>query len=155
MRRLLVWTIAGLFGLTSADAGRPHCTLRVHTLANAQDGAPFSTPLSAGTVAKNVTIEKIPTLSERDVVGFYPYPAPDGSYGVLLQLDDHGRLALDTLSVEKRGTNLYIFVNGRFLTEMQVDRRVSDGRLYIASGLTQSDLDLMKKDWRLLGKRKS
>jgi len=61
---------------------------------------------------------------------------------------------LDTLSVEHRGSFLFIFVNGRPLTELQVDRRVSDGKIYLSSGLTAIDIQLMSKDWKLLGKRK-
>ena len=52
---------------------------------------------------KRVAIERTPRLSERDVVAFYPYPGKDGSFGALFQLDDHGRIALDALSIEKRG----------------------------------------------------
>jgi len=37
--------------------------------------------------------------------------------------------------------------NGRAITELQIDRRVSDGKIYIASGLTANDLELLKKDW--------
>jgi hypothetical protein len=102
-----------------------------------------------------MTIEKVPTISERDVVAFHPYPRSDGSYGVLLQLDDHGTLALDTLSIERRGTFLFILVNGRPIKELQIDRRVSDGKIYLPSGLTAADIELMRKDWRLIGDRKS
>ena len=103
---------------------------------------------------KDVAIEKIPRISEMDVVAFYPYPSGDGSYGALFQLDDHGRIALDTLSVERRGGYLFIFINGRAITEMQIDKRVSDGKIYIASGLTAADIQSMKKDWPLIGKRR-
>ena len=65
----------------------------------------------------------------------------------LFHLNDHGKLALDTLSIERRGTSLFVFVNGRLLDELQIDRRVSDGKLYIAAGLTQADIELMKKEW--------
>jgi hypothetical protein len=132
-----------------------HCTLRVHVEANARDGATFSVPVRSQFSGKNVTIERMPTISERDVVAFRPYPRPDGSYGVLFQLDNHGTLALDTLSVEKRGTSLFILVNGRPITELQIDRRVSDGKIYLPSGLSAADIELMRKDWRLLGERKS
>ena len=96
----------------------------------------------------------MPRLSENDVVAFYPYQASDGSFGVLFQLDEHGRLALDALSIERRGTLLFVLINGRPITELEIDRRVSDGRIYIASGLTKADIDLMKKDWRLIGEKK-
>ena len=36
----------------------------------------------------------------------------------------------------------------------KIDRRVSDGRIYIASGLTKADIESMKKDWRLIGEKK-
>ena len=87
-------------------------------------------------------------------MAFSPYTANDGTYGALLQLDDHGRVVLDTLSVERRGGFLFVFINGRFITELQIDKRVSDGRIYIPSGLTAADISLMKKDWRLVGQRK-
>jgi len=154
MKSIVACAFVVLFSMTSAAGGKPHCTLRGHVQANAHDGTSFSTRMRSSTTGKNIVIEKVPTISERDVIAFYPYQAADGSYGVLFQLDDHGRLALDTLSVEKRGTFLYVFVNGRPAAELQIDRRVSDGKLYVASGLTQNDLVLMRKDWPLIGKRK-
>jgi hypothetical protein len=72
----------------------------------------------------------------------------------LFQLDEHGRTVLDTLSVEHRGGLLFVFINGRMITELQIDKRVSDGKIYIPSGLTAADVGLMKKQWRLLGERK-
>jgi len=47
-----------------------------------------------------------------------------------------------------------VFVNGRAITELQIDKRVSDGKIYIPSGLTAADIDLMKKDWRSIGQQK-
>ena len=81
-------------------------------------------------------------------------PAADKRYGALIQLDDHGRIALDSLSIERRGGLVFVFINGRPVTELQIDQRVSDGKIYIASGLTAADIALMKKDWRLIGQRK-
>lgn len=137
-----------------AEAGKPHCTLRAHLEANANDGAVFSTQMRSAVTGKKIVLEKIPTISERDVIGFTAYQAADSSYGVLVQLDEHGTLALDTLSVDRRGRLLYVFVNGRPVSEMQIDRRITDGKLYLASGLTRADLALMRKDWRLMGERK-
>ena len=75
-------------------------------------------------------------------------------FGALLQLDEHGRLALDTLSVERRGGTLLVFINGRIITELFVDRRVSDGQLFIASGLTAADIASMQKTWRQIDAKK-
>lgn len=101
-----------------------------------------------------MTIEKMPWISEQDVTAFSPYPAQDGTYGALIQLDEHGRVVLDTLSIERRGSSLFVFINGRLITELNVDKRVADGKIYIPSGLTAADIELMKKDWRLIGQGK-
>ncbi|PYJ24843.1 MAG: hypothetical protein DME91_07030 [Verrucomicrobia bacterium] len=95
-----------------------------------------------------------PWISEQDVIAFSPYPARDGTYGALLQLDEHGRVVLDTLSVERRGSFLFVFVNGRPITELEVDKRISDGKIFIRSGLTAADIESMKRDWRLIPQRK-
>ena len=152
MRSLVACTaIALLLAGAESEARKPRATFRVHLEANTNDGAAFSTQMRWPSSGKSIVIEKVPTISERDVAAFYPYPANDGSFGVLFQLTDHGKLALDTLSVERRGRFLYVFVNGHPAAELQIDRRVSDGKLYVASGLTPADIELMKKEWRLIG----
>ena len=150
MRCLAACLFAVLLGVATADARKPRCTVRAHVEANAQDGPVFSTRLRSPATGREVVISKVPTISELDVVGFQAYPAADGTYGVLFHLNDHGKLALDTLSVERRGSTLIVLVNGRLVGELQIDRRVSDGKLYIAAGLTAQDVELMKKDWRPL-----
>jgi len=112
--------------------------------------------MSAGTTSsgKNVAIQKLPWITEHDVMAFSPYPAKDGTFGALFQLDDHGRTVLDTLSIEHRGSFLFVFINGRMITELQIDKRVSDGKIYVPSGLTAADVELMKKQWRSPGERK-
>ncbi len=151
MRTLLAAALFFALGW-GAEAGPRHCTFRVHIAANENDGSVFAQPIRSLT-GRDVFIEKTAWLSERDVKAYYPYRAADGSYAALLQLDDHGRTVLDTLSVEHRGALLYVFLNGRPLTELQIDRRVKDGRIYLGSGLTEADIKLMNKDWKLIGGR--
>jgi hypothetical protein len=127
---------------------------RLHAEGNANDTAVFATSVRAQFSGKQVAIEKVPRITEQDVGAFYPYPTGKDSYGALIQLDEHGTIALDTLSVERRGTLLFVFINGRAVTELQIDKRVSDGKVYVPSGLTKADIDSMKKDWRLIGQRK-
>jgi hypothetical protein len=153
MRRLFALGIALSLLPQLAFAKKPHCTFRLHVAANARDSDTFATQWTSQNGQK-VVIEKMPTISERDVIAFKAYKAPDQSFGALLQLDDHGRLSLDALSVEHRGGSAFLFMNGRPLTEMQIDRRVSDGKIYIASGLTVQDIAAMKKDWALIGAKR-
>src|SRR5437667_11385182 len=154
MKLLTVCALCLLWAPVAGIAKQRHCTFRVHAQANPRDTEVFATSVRAQISGKDVAIEKMPWLSEHDVVGFSSYPAQNGTYGALIQLDDHGRVVLDTLSVERRGGFLFVFVNGRAITELQVDKRVSDGKIYIPSGLSAADIDLMKKDWRLIGERK-
>ena len=137
-----------LLTLATAEARKPKCTLRAHVEANANDGPVFSSPLKSPASGRELFISKVPTISELEVVAFRTYPAANGTYGALFQLNDHGKLALDTLSVERRGSSLFVFVNGRFIDELQIDRRVSAGKLYVAAGLTAADIELRKKEWR-------
>jgi hypothetical protein len=154
MKSLCVFALCLVFALSESVAKQRHCTLRVHAQANARDTEVFATSVRAQISGKNVAIEKMPWISEQDVTAFSPYPAKDGTYGALIQLDEHGRVVLDTLSIERRGSFLFVFINGRLITELNVDKRVADGKIYIPSGLTAADIDLMKKDWRLIGQGK-
>jgi hypothetical protein len=143
-----------LWAAGTGVAKQRHCSFRVHAQANPRDTEVFASSVRAQVSGKEIAIEKTPWISERDVMAFAAYPAQNGSYGVLIQLDEHGRTVLDTLSIERRGSFLFVFINGRFSTELQIDKRVSDGKIYIPSGLTAADLDLMKKDWRWIGQKK-
>jgi hypothetical protein len=103
---------------------------------------------------RDIAIQKLPGITEHDVMAFSAYPAHDGTFGALFQLDDHGKVVLDTLSVERRGSFLFVFINGRMITELKIDKRVSDGKIYIPSGLSAADVELMKKQWRAIGQGK-
>ena len=140
--------------IAASVLGKDRCIFRVHVEANANDTSTFSSSVPALLSGKRVAIERIPRLSERDVVAFYPYPATGGSYGALFQFDEHGRVALDALSVEQRGRLLFVLVNGRAVAQLQIDQRVTDGRIYVASGLSKADIDSFKKCWRLIGEKK-
>jgi len=153
MKSIFASLIVALLAISATGKDR-HVSFRIHAEANPNDTATFSSSVRALFSGKQVAIERMPRLSERDVVAFYPMSAGDRNYGALFQLDDHGRLALDALSIERRGSLLFVLINGRPITELQIDRRVSDGRIYIPSGLTKADIDLMKKDWRLIGQSK-
>lgn len=154
MRRALAVFLLATLGISAALAKQPRCTFRLHCEANAHDSDVFATQFVSKFTGKPVVMEKTATITEFDVAAFYPVQASDGSFGALFQLDDHGRLALDTLSVEHRGAELFVFINGRPITELQIDRRISDGKVYVPSGLTSADIALMKKQWRVIGQRK-
>jgi hypothetical protein len=154
IKAVCVLALVLVFALTDGFGKPRHCTFRVHAQANPHDTDTFSMSAGATSSGKDIAIQKMPWITERDVVGFSPYQSPDGTYGALFQPDDHGRVVLDTLSIEHRGGFLFIFVNGRPITALQIDKRVSDGKIYVPSGLSAADIEVMKKDWRLIGQGK-
>src|SRR6266705_1857097 len=100
MKTLCALAFCLVFAAAQGAAKQRHCTFRVHAQANPRDTETFATSVRAQFSGKDVAIEKMPWISERDVMAFSSYQANDGTYGALLQLDDHGRVVLDTLSVE-------------------------------------------------------
>src|SRR5438270_12423834 len=111
MKPIFASLILALLAISATGKDR-HCIFRVHVEANPNDTAAFSSSVPALFSGKRVAIERMPRLSERDVVAFYPYTAKDGSYGALFQLDEYGRLALETLSIDQRARLLFVLVNG-------------------------------------------
>jgi hypothetical protein len=154
MKALCVFALGLVFGLTDGFGKQRHCTFRVHAQANPHDTDTFSISAPATSSGKDIAIQKMPWITEHDLVGFLPYPSQDGTYGALFQLDEHGRVVLDTLSIEHRGALLFVFVNDRLITALQIDKRVSDGKIYVPSGLSAADIGVMKKHWRLIGQEK-
>jgi hypothetical protein len=148
--------IALLFNVAMSVAGAKdrHCQFRLHMEANLHDTVAFATSVKAKVSGREVAMERTARISESDVTGVHPYHAADGSHGVLIRLDEHGRVTLEALSIERRGGLLFVFVNGRPITELQIDKRVSDGKIYIPSGLTEADIKSMEKDWPLISERK-
>jgi hypothetical protein len=143
-----------LLPLLGVEAKERHCTIRLHMQAKQHDPAALANSAHIKFSGRGVAIEPFAQISERDVTAFYPYHAADGTYGALFVLDDDGRVKLEALSVERRGDFMFVIVNGRAITDLQIDKRVSDGKIYIPSGLSEADIASMKKDWRLLGEHK-
>jgi hypothetical protein len=141
--------------LCIAAAKKEDTTVRFHTETQQQDGQAFAMPVRLQHPARNAYVSKVPAISERDIVAIYPFQAKDGSWGCLFQLDAHGRIALDTLSIEKRGTSLVAAVNGRQVIDLQIDRRISDGLLTIPRGLTQEEIASLQKAFPLVGGSRS
>src|SRR5438128_9550242 len=112
MKPICASLIVAFFAISVPGKDR-HRIFRVYAEANPNDTASFSASVRGLFSGERVAIERISRLSERDVVAFYPYSATDGTYGALFQLDQHGQLALDALSIERHGSLLFVIINGR------------------------------------------
>jgi len=138
-----------------AAASKPKLTIRFHTEVNPNSGSSFAVSAPVPGASTPLSLSKVADITESDVAAIFPFPANDGSMGCALKLDTHGRIALDSLSQEYHGALLVGFVNGRAVTAMLIDRRISDGVITIMRGLTPADIALMKKAYPTLGEKKT
>jgi hypothetical protein len=129
-------------------------SIRIHAQTTRQDTSTFSIPVTVEHPHREIYVDKIPDISERDIISMYPFPAPDGSFGCVFKLDEHGKIGLETLSTEKRGYSIVAVVDGRPVDQMLVDARVTDGVLTIRRGFTPEELLKMKKVYKVLGETK-
>lgn len=139
--------------LMLAGAKKPQVTLRFHLKANPSD--PFVIPLQIPGMPTPVNVKKIPEVAEGDVVAIHPFAAADGTYGCALKLNFQGTLRLDTVSTEDKGKVLVTLFNGRLVTAMLIDKRVQDGVIFIPSGLTAPEIEMLKKAYPQLGATKA
>ncbi len=136
---------------THSDAAadrKPKISLRFHLEAKAIDTEKFSTPITLEYARREAFISKIPVISEMDVQRIHPYTADDGTYGCVFYLDNHGKLALDTLSIQHRKEALVVFLNGRQVMDMLIDRRISDGVITIPFGLAGAEVEALQKAFK-------
>lgn len=131
----------------------PPLTVRFYAEANRRDSDVFSSPIQLQYPPRQAYVQKIPTISERDILSIYPFQASDGTMGCAFKLDDHGRIAVDSLSVEKRGSSLVAIVNNRQVIDMLIDKRVSDGIITIPRGLTAQEAALLETKFKTIGQR--
>jgi len=137
-----------------AAASKPKLTIRFHLEASPTSGPAFTTTAKLPD-DRGICISKVADIGEGDVAAIYPFPTADGTLGCALRLTMHGQIALDVLSGESHGSTLVGFVNGRPVTAMVIDRRVSDGIITIPRGLTPAEVELMKKNFPTLGEKKN
>lgn len=130
-------------------------TVHFHLEANARDTSSFATPVTLQNPPRQAYVEKIPTLTERDVAAIFPFTAPDGTMGCAFKLNEHGTLELETLSTDRRGRSLLAVVNGRQVIDMLIDQRITDGIVTISRGLDPREIDLLGKKFPVLGQPKT
>lgn len=128
----------------------PSIAVRFHAQVNTFDPT-FAAQVKVGNPPRQIIVEKIPSISERDIAGFYPYKAADGTFAAVIQLDRHGSVVLEALSTEKRGQIILAAVNTRPVAPLLVDKTISDGIIYIPSGLTLDEIHAMGASFSLMG----
>lgn len=93
-----------------------------------------------------------PFLTESDVLAFYPFKATDGkTCGAYLKLTPNGAKKLKKYSVNNRGKVVGILVNGRQVSDLVVDKTVTDGIFVVPNGMTMNDEEKFFQAFPLMG----
>lgn len=151
--------LTGLIALTFLGmAQKPKITVRFFAEAGAADTDRFAQPITFRNPERKGFIERIPTVHENQIKTVYPFQANDGSWGCAFKLDPSGRLALEVVSTERRGTSLVAFVGTKTGThqvvELFIDQPIRDGIISIPNGLTELEIAAITKQWPVMGQTK-
>ena len=151
---LYLFLFGGYAGRISWAAGSkkrdPSIAIRFHTEVSTYDPS-FAAKVTVGNPPHELIVEKIPSLSERDIVSFYPYKAADGTFSAAFQFDPHGATVLEALSAQNRGRYIVAAVNTRPVALLAIDKRISDGIIFIPSGLTLEEIHKLGESFSLMG----
>ena len=128
----------------------PSIAIRFHAQVNTFDPT-FAAQVKVGNPPRQIIVEKLPSIGERDIIAFYPFKAADGTFAAVFQLDRHGSVVLEALSTQMRGQILLAAVNARPVAPLMVDKTISDGMIYIPSGLTLDEIHAMGASFSLMG----
>ena len=153
MRRVFFLLLLPL--CTVYAGGKPDLvTIRLHAEGNPAEGELFVTPITLMNPPKQTVIRKVPIITERDIVAFYPFSAPDGSIACYFKLDADGTHRLEEHTTEYRDTLVVALINGRLACSMMVDKRITDGIVLIASGFLPVEIAQLQLKYPTMGNEK-
>ena len=158
MRLPLLCIAIATLGFTQpcpAMSKKPLITVRFHTEANKNDSDTFSIPINLIYQRRQAYLSKVADISEKMIERILPFPARDGSSGCVIKLNPMGRIRLENMSGGNRGSALVIFVStaagNHQVADMIIDRTVTDGIITIPRGLTEIEIELLKKQFKIIG----
>jgi hypothetical protein len=133
----------------------PKITVRFFAEANARDGGSFASPYKMTNPPGDIYLQKVPAIHEKQISSIFPFRAADGSWGCAFRLDNDGRINLEVVSNERRGKALIGFIGTSRGThpavEMIIDRNVPDGVISIPRGLTDMEISVLAKEFKVSG----
>ena len=139
-------------------SSKPKVSIRFYTEVNSQVGSTFAMQAHLENMKRDVYLNRVPEFSDLQIKAIYPFPASDGTWGCAFQLSEQGRIRLETLSTESRGTALVVVIGTKKgqhqVTDMLIDRPVTDGVITVPKGITDIELAVMRKQFKVLGEEK-
>lgn len=158
MKRVLR-LLPAVLALACLGMGRaPKVTVRFYAEANSRDTEAFAKPVTFKNPPRDAFIEKVPSINERSIRTMYPFQVADGSWGAAFLLDDKGRIDLEVVSTQRRGSSMVVFVVTKKgihqVVDMVIDKPVRDGIITIPNGLTELEVRALSKEYKLMGPQK-
>lgn len=150
MSRLALLTLGAAALLCTGGAKKPAIDLRIHGEGMAAEAPTFAFPANLIN-GRETFLSRMPLITQREVRAVYPFPAADGTQGVYLKLDNHGTGLLQQHTMERSGRLLVVMINGRQVSNLVVDRPVTDGIVSIPRGLGEGDIELLTTVFPVIG----
>jgi hypothetical protein len=138
------------------DFGKPKYKISVHVQGDQNDMPRdiIKFPING----RELAFKRVPEFTQSDISAFEPFDSPDGAnagQGVVLQLDFHGKNALQTLTNTHQGEYVLSVVNGVPVDLVQTDKPIGDGRFTIWRGLSPETIQQMEKKLPRIRKMRS
>ena len=134
---------------------KPEITVRFHSEADKNDSDTFSIPVNLIYQRRQAYLSKIADISEKMIEKILPFPARDGTWGCVIKLNPQGRIRLENMSGQIRGSALVVFITTQAgnhqVVDMIIDRIVTDGIITIPRGISEIEVVLLKKKFKILG----
>lgn len=138
-------------GLLGAAKKKPEVAIRFHLETTAREDDSFAMKVTVQNPTREIYVSRIPVISEQDIVAVFPFTAPDKTAGCAFKLNEHGRLALETMSFDQKGRTVVALVDGRQVANILVDRQITDGIIAIPRGIAGAEIALLSKTFPVLG----
>ena len=140
--------LVALCALTISGSRKPKLSVSFHLEGHSYEQK-FVQEIKLGNPPKSYFFRKQPELTQRHIVGYYPFPSNDGKgYGAAFKLNENGTNTLSTLSITGANRKLLTVVNGEPIDHTILDKPVNDGTIVVWGGLTKAELALFDKKFR-------
>lgn len=160
LRSAIVFAAAAVALCASAPAmsKQPKITVRFHAETNARDSGTFAMPVRLVYGQRETVLSRVPEFSERQIEAIFPFKTADGTWGCAFKLGEQGRIRLETMSSQQRGSALVVFVGTKAgqhqVMDMVIDQPVTNGLITVHRGLTAMEVEFLRKEFPVIGEDK-
>jgi hypothetical protein len=155
MKALHLILFVMLAGILAGAAKKPKLTVRFHVEAIGNAGGEFTVPVTFRNPPREGHVESVAFASERNIIAVFPVANADGSLGCAFQLDQSGRLGLETISKDRRGASILVTMGTKTgshqVIDLVIDKPIVDGIIYIPTGITPGEMQMLRELYPIMG----